>query len=78
MRLIGSALSLEALSKPEANTARVVITDADGKTHVVQLDLASIGADQAFVTVVASAGQSPAGCWVLVNGRLVWKDPCPV
>ncbi len=78
MRLTGSAASLEALSRPEANTVRVVITDADGKTHVVQLDLASINADQPFVTVRASAGQAQSGCWVLVNGRLVWKDPCPV
>ncbi len=78
MRLTGSAVSLETLFKPEANTARVVITDADGKTHVVQLDLASIAADQAFVTVTTGAGQSATGCWVLVNGRLVWKDPCPV
>ena len=78
MRLTGSAVSLEALSRPEANTVRVVITDADGKTHVVQLDPASINADQPFITVRASAGQDQSGCWVLVNGRLVWKDPCPV
>ena len=78
MRLTGSAVSLEALSRPEANTVRVVITDADGKTHVVQLDLASINADQPFVTVRASTEQAQSGCWVLVNGRLVWKDPCPV
>ena len=36
MRLTGSAVSLEALSRPEANTVRVVITDADGNALALQ------------------------------------------
>jgi hypothetical protein len=69
---------LSTLSNIPPNTILAVITDAQGTAKVVQVDCSSIAADQAFLRVTTSAdGEQPRGCWVMVYGVPVWKDPCP-
>lgn len=78
MTLTGVEVPLSTLSNPQPNTILAVITDAQGSTQVVQIDCASIAADQAFLRVTASTdAEQPGGCWVMVHGVPVWVDPCP-
>jgi hypothetical protein len=78
MALTGVEVPLSTLSNIPPNTILAVITDAQGTAKVVQIDCSSIAADQAFLRVTTSAdGEQPGGCWVMVYGVPVWKDPCP-
>ena len=78
MKLTGVEVAPETLSKIEPDTILVVISDDQGKFRVVKIDPSSIVMGEAFLKVVADASdKQPGGCWVMVNGVPVWKDPCP-
>lgn len=81
MQLTGIEVPVEPLDQLEPNTVLVVISDEKGSVRVVKVDSHSIPANESFLRVTANApesGEQPqGGCWVRVNGNLVWMDPCP-
>lgn len=77
MKLTGIETPFEGLSSIEPNTVLVVIANEQGTVKVVKIDPASIAEGDAFLRVNTSQEQPQAGCWVMVNGAPVWKDPCP-
>jgi len=70
MRLTGVEVPVDTLSKVEPNTVLMVISDEKGKVKVVKVDRDSISQSEPLVRVAG-------GCWVYINGKWVWKDPCP-
>jgi fructose-bisphosphate aldolase class 1 len=71
MSLTGVEVSVETLSRQiEPNTTLVVISDEKGAVKVVKIDHDSIPKGESLVRVAG-------GCWVRVNGTMVWKNPCP-
>ncbi|HRD66159.1 MAG TPA: hypothetical protein PKY50_08390 [Candidatus Competibacter sp.] len=70
MKLTGVEVPAETLSKVEPNTVLMVISDENGKLNVVKVGRDSISQGEPLVRVAG-------GCWVLIEGRWVWKDPCP-
>lgn len=77
MKLTGIEVPVETLSDIEPNTVLVVLSDDEGKVRVVKVDPSSMAAGEAFLKVTASQEKPQAGCWVMINGNPVWKDPCP-
>lgn len=70
MKLTGVEVPVDTLSEVEPNTVLMVISDENGKTKVVKVDRDSISQGESLVRVAG-------GCWVLIEGRWVWKNPCP-
>lgn len=70
MKLTGVEVPVDTLSKVEPNTVLMVISDEKGKVKVVKVDRDSISQSESLVRVAG-------GCWVLIEGRWVWKNPCP-
>jgi hypothetical protein len=77
MSLTGVEVPVEALDNIEPNTVLVVISDEQGTVNVVKVDPSSLVDGDAFLRVTASQEQLQSGCWVMVNGKPVWMDPCP-
>ena len=78
MKLTGVEVPVETLSNIETNRVFIVIADDHGAVRVVKVDHSSIVTGEAFLKVTTNAsGEQPGGCWVMVNGIPVWKDPCP-
>lgn len=81
MPLTGVEVPVETLEKVDPNTVLLVISDDKGSVRVVKVDHHSISVNEAFLRVTANAleggAQLQSGCWVRMNGQLVWKDPCP-
>ncbi|MCP5158798.1 MAG: hypothetical protein H6975_05170 [Gammaproteobacteria bacterium] len=76
--LVGAEVPFEYLSKIEPNTILMIMSDKEGKTQVVKIDRSNLPRGVAFLRVTANAaGESQGGCYVLINGFLVWMDPCP-
>jgi len=71
MKLTGVEVPVETLSsKIEPNTVLMVISDENAQLTVVKVDNPSITTGESLARVAG-------GCWVVVDGRLIWKDPCP-
>ena len=70
MKLTGVEVPTETLFKLQPNTVIAVISDDKGEIRVVKVDHGSIPKDESFLKVAG-------GCFVPVNGRLVWVNPCP-
>lgn len=78
MKMTGVEVPFETLSKPEPNTIWVVILDKDGAKRLVKVNNQSIADNEMVLTVTASTGAQPqSGCYVMIGGIWVWKDPCP-
>lgn len=77
MKLTGVEAPFETLSNMEPNTVLVVIADNQGAVRVVKVDPSSMTEGEAFLKVTANEEQPQAGCWVTINGKLTWVDPCP-
>lgn len=71
MKMTGVEVPLETLSKKiKPNTVFIVASDDQGAIKAVKVDHDSIPLDEPIFRV-------EAGCFVRVNGKIVWKDPCP-
>jgi hypothetical protein len=77
MSLTGIQAPVKTLDNIEPNTVLAVISDEQGTVSVVKGDPSSLVEGDAFLRVTASQEQLQSGCWVMVNGEPVWKDPCP-
>ncbi len=74
----GTIENIKKYIKP--NMVLVVISDDEGKVRVAKVDHPSIPTDQPFLKITAGSSpdtaQAQGGCWKLINGQLVWVNPC--
>lgn len=71
MRMKGTEVHNEYLAKKiEPNTFIAVISDEKGIARTIKVNRDSIPENEAFLSV-------EAGCFVRINGWIIWKDPCP-
>lgn len=70
MRLTGVEFSDKSLENIPPNTVLMVISDDKGAVKIVKIDLDSMPTNESLLRV-------KGGCWVIINGKLEWKDPCP-
>lgn len=70
MQLTGVEVSDKSLENIPPNTVLMVISDDKGAVKIVKIDLDSMPTNESLLRV-------KGGCWVVINGKLVWKDPCP-
>ncbi len=80
MKLTGVEVSVESLFKLEPNTMLSIISDEHGEIRLVKIDNRSLPEGEAILRVTASTGDQTkpqSGCYVLVDGKWVWMDPCP-
>lgn len=70
MKLTGVEVPAETLLKLQPNTVIAVISDDKGEIRTVKIDHDSIAKDESFLRVAG-------GCFVRINGQLVWVNPCP-
>ncbi len=70
MKLTGVEVPAETLFKLQPNTVIAVISDDKGEIRTVKVNHDSIAKDEAFLSVAS-------GCFIRINGHLVWVDPCP-
>ena len=71
MKMKGTKAHNKPLSeKIEPNTFIAVISDKEGVTRTIQINRDSIPENEVFLSV-------ETGCFVRINGYLIWKDPCP-
>ena len=74
----GTIENIKKYIKP--NMVLVVISDDEGKVRVAKVDHPSIPTDQPFLKITAGSSpdtaQAQGGCWKLINGQLVWFNPC--
>ena len=80
MSLTGVELPDDTLNNIGLNMVLVVISDEEGKVRVAKVDHPSIPTDQPFLKITAGSSpdtaQAQGGCWKLINGQLVWVNPC--
>lgn len=80
MKLTGVEVSVESLFKLEPNTMLSIISDEHGEIRLVKIDNRSLPEGEAILRVTASPGDQTkpqSGCYVLVDGKWVWMNPCP-
>jgi hypothetical protein len=80
MKLTGVEVSVDSLFKLEPNTMLAVVSDERGEIRLVKIDNRSLREGEAILRVTASSGDQTkpqSGCYVFVEGRWVWTDPCP-
>ena len=70
MKLTGVEVPTETLFKLPPNTVIAVISDDKGEIRKVKVDHDSIPKGESFLKVAG-------GCFVRINGQLVWVNPCP-
>lgn len=70
MKLTGFEVPAETLFKLQPNTVIAVISDDKGEIRTIKINHDSITKDEAFLSVAS-------GCFIRINGHLVWVDPCP-
>ncbi len=80
MSLTGVEVPDDTLNNIGLNMVLVVISDEEGKVRVAKVDHPSIPTDQPFLKITAGSSpdtaQAQGGCWKLINGQLVWFNPC--
>ncbi|HRD50389.1 MAG: hypothetical protein JNK95_10680 [Candidatus Competibacter sp.] len=78
--MTGVEVPFETLSKIEPNTVFIVISDEKGVVKIVKVNHNSIPIGEPFLRVSPNSsdtGQPQGGCWVRINGLVIWMDPCP-
>jgi len=73
MSLTGVEVNVSAddlLKKLPPSTVIAVISDDKGQIRTVKVDHDSIPKGESFLKVAG-------GCFVRINGQLVWVNPCP-
>jgi len=80
MKLTGIEVSVDSLFKLEPNTMLAVVSDERGEIRLVKIDNRSLPEGAAILRVTPSTGDKTtpqSGCYVFVEGKWVWMDPCP-
>lgn len=80
MKLTGVEVPVATLEKIEPNTVLVAISNDKGEVRVVKVDHHSIPTGESFLRVspnTSDEGQPQGGCWIRINGLIIWADPCP-
>lgn len=70
MQLTGVAVLAKSLESVPPNTVLMVISDDKGIVKIIKIDHDSMPTNEPLLRV-------KGGCWVIINGKLEWKDPCP-
>lgn len=80
MKLTGVEVSVDSLFKLKPNTMLVVVSDERGEIRLVRIDNQSLTEGDVVLRVTASTmdkTKPQGGCYVIIDGRWVWMDPCP-
>ncbi len=80
MKLTGVEVSMDSLFKLGSNTMLAVISDERGEIRLVKIDNQSLTEGDAVLRVTANTGDQTkpqSGCYVFVDGKWVWMNPCP-
>lgn len=80
MKLTGVEVSVDSLFKIEPNTMLAVLSDEHGAIRLVKIDNQSLTEGEAVLRVTPSAGDKmtpQSGCYVFVEGKWIWMNPCP-